>query len=508
MTPNRKHNRALAGAIVAPVRVLLVAAVLVALAMVSGCGSAPASPAAEAQEPDATSALPTAVPAPSATSVPARPTTTVYPARLTGYLPNPAMGWQDTQVRDKRFPETVGYVRDNWALFNPEEGVYDWSIIEDLRARMAEDNGQISFRIQTVKPPPWGSGHGIPDWLVEQGATTFEGADGSEPVYTTCLFLEGHGTFIDALRDRYDGDPDVAFIDIGSYGIYGEWHTEQYSWESDTLDWHARRRIIDMYLGGEGTRPCLNTEGEEVMQSYAYDGFQETQLIMPYTPGFSDPLRYALSRRQDIGIRHDALGSEDHQDLYAEEISELVAQTWPRAPIIFEFYPESYTPDRLRSARAFAEDMHASYIHENFDERGSDELIERILERVGYRLVLHEATYTTELRPGESLEVAMLWENTGIAPPYIDVPLWLALTDADGALVHEQQADVSIRDWMPNEAQPVQLALELPDDLPAGTYDLKLAFVDPATAQPALNLAIAGRDARGYYTLGPVEVLP
>jgi hypothetical protein len=441
-------------------------------------------------------------------STPARPVRTVYPEHLDGYIPNPFMGWQDTESQNKRFPETVGYVRDNWPKFQPAEDEYDWSIIEDLRERIAADGGTISFRIQTVKPPPWGPGHGVPDWLRQQGAQIVEGELSEEPLFADCLFLEAHGNFIDRLRQRYDGDPDVAFIDVGSYGLYGEWHTTQYTWEDETPDWHARRRIIDMYLGGEGTRPCVDTDGSIVMRSYEYEGFQETQLIMPYTPGFSDSLRYALSRRDDIGIRHDALGSELHQGRYAEEITDLVEQTWRRAPIIFEFYPEAYTPDQLRSARAFAEDMHASLIHENFHEQGDDVLIERILERTGYRLMLYQVDYTAELAAGEQINIALLWENRGVAPPYVTFPLVVQVVDGQGNVVAQQQEDEDIRTWLPGRVIPLHMELSLPQTLQPGTYDIRLAFVHPDTQQPALSLAIDGQDAQGYYNPGSIHVLP
>lgn len=481
-------------------------AVLLVLLISAGCSGTTTSSTA-ATSTDTTAPAPT-VAAQDADCPPERPTTVVYPEKLEGYVPGAYMGWQDTQARDKRFPETVGYTRDNWPVFEPEEGAYDWSKIEDLRSRMVAEGGKISFRIQTVKPPPWGSGHGVPDWLLERGAEVREGSLSEEPLYSNCLFLEAHGTFINAMRQRYDGDPDVAFIDVGSYGFYGEWHSDQYNMEPESLDWHARRRIIDMYLGGAGTRPCTGSDGQEVMASYQYEGFQSTRLMMPYTPGFSDSLYYALNQRQDVGIRHDALGSERHQEKYRSEIADLIEKTWPRAPIAFEFYPESYTPDALRSARDFAWEMHASYLHENFDEQGDDALIERILERMGYRLLLREIRYTSELRPGETFSVEMFWENIGVAPPYVTSPLVVLFANQRGEAVWSHQFDVFPSEWPLNEPVPLQEDLPLPDTLPSGTYDLKVAFVEPETEQPLLAIAIAGRDVQGYYSIGKVRIDP
>ena len=443
-------------------------------------------------------------------------TRTVRPEELTGYIPNPYMGWQDTQSRNKRFDETVGYRRFNWSELNPAKGVYDWDRIESLRADMAQQGSAISFRVRTAQPPPWGKGQTMPDWLVNSGAVItdsssdiLEGVSSSEPLYSDCLFLEAQGQFIDALHQKYDGDPQVAYIDIGSYGNYGEWDSAQYNETPDSLDWHARRRIIDMYLGGEGTRPCQETDGQITQVDYDYVGFQQTQLIMPYTPWLTDSLVYALERRPDIGVRHDALGSESHQKRYRLEIGDLVQERWPHAPIIFEYYPQSYTAEALQSAKDFATEMHASFIHENFDGRGDNNLIESLLETVGYRLVLKEMTYTSELSPGEPFAMNMTWENTGLAPPYFKTyPLIISFTDGQGQSVLERQLEPDIRDWLPGKSVNIIDQVQLPTNLSPGDYDLKLAFVDPATGQAALALAIVGQDQQGRYLIGPVKVVP
>lgn len=445
-----------------------------------------------------------------------RPTRTVYPDQLKGYIPNPFMGWQDTRREQKRFNETVGYTRVNWDEINPAENDYDWERVESLRAEMARSGGTISFRIRPTQPPPWGNGHTMPDWLVERGAMiadsasdVLEGVMSTEPLYSGCLFLEAHGQLIDAVRQRYDGDRQVAFIDIGSYGGYGEWWSDQYDDETGTLDWHARRRIIDMYIGGRGTRPCQETNGQITQTEYDYDGLQQTQLIMPYTPWFADSLVYALDRRPDIGIRHDALGSEKHQQRYREEIGHLVQQRWPIAPIVFEYYPEAYTPEALGSARDFAREMHASFVHENLDGRGSSDLIAELLETIGYRLALRQIAYTVELGPGETLSFEMVWENTGSAPPYFKTyPLVLSLTDSQGVSWLETQLDPDIRDWLPGKPIQLQGTLPIPNEFPADTYDLGVAFIDPVYGQSVLALAISGRDEQGRYLIGPVDVLP
>ncbi len=76
-----------------------------------------------------------------------------------------------------------------------------------------------------------------PKWLFDAGLQVFrvcrpaartsrqaEPNPRIEPDYGDPLYLEKHGRFIKALAARYDGNPQIEFIDIGSYGIWGEWH--------------------------------------------------------------------------------------------------------------------------------------------------------------------------------------------------------------------------------------------------------------------------------------------
>ena len=186
-------------------------------------------------------ALPTATPSPAATALPA--VVIARPQEIErGYIPNPGMGWQDSDRPRTRFPETVGYGRYNWSTLNPAEGTYDWSSIEALRAQMRAAGGQFSFRVRTVQPEPWGPGLTAPQWVIDLGLRVTGDPGEEEPVYSTCLFLEKHASLIDELRKRYDGDPEVAYIDIGSYGFYGEWDSPQYDPTEGSLDWHTRRR--------------------------------------------------------------------------------------------------------------------------------------------------------------------------------------------------------------------------------------------------------------------------
>jgi hypothetical protein len=62
-----------------------------------------------------------------------------------------------------------------------------------------------------------------------------------------------------------------------------------------------------------------------------------------------------------------------------------------------------------------------------------------------------------------------------------------------------------IRKWLPGDAV-FEDSLHVPNDLKPGSYRLRVALLDARTLQPAIRLAIEGREPDGWYTLGSITV--
>jgi hypothetical protein len=54
----------------------------------------------------------------------------------------------------------------------------------------------------------------------------------------------------------------------------------------------------------------------------------------------------------------------------------------------------------------------------------------------------------------------------------------------------------------------VDKSVFVPEDLPPGINRFRVALLDPETSQPAVLLAIKGRQSDGWCDLGSVEVKP
>ena len=64
---------------------------------------------------------------------------------------------------------------------------------------------------------------------------------------------------------------------------------------------------------------------------------------------------------------------------------------------------------------------------------------------------------------------------------------------------------VDTRKWLPGDAV-YDGAIYIPADLSPGEYRVRVAMLDPRTRQPAIRLAIQGRQPDGWYDLGRITV--
>ncbi len=371
--------------------------------------------------------------------------TAFSPPVSTDYLANPGIGWQEAHsLHAPLLPETIPYRRPqySWAAQNEAAGQFDFSQIEADLAAAAAEGGQLSFRVYTMRGED--AGHQIPQWALDQGATLLPNG---EPDYSNCVYQEKWGDFVGEMQNHFDGDERIAFIDISGYGNYNEWSWQnQTVWEADfanpiSLDGQARQRLADMFIGGSGAVDCRQPNGNITTVNYSYEGFQHSQLVMPYA-GIQASSRYVASRRPDVGIRHDCLGSTQHTDDMMRKIGNVIEATWRHAPIVYEFCRANASSagfsQFIDQADAILQQTHGSIVHDNTHGSRDAGMFADLLRFAGYRYGLAQVRFPQTVQNGNDLYVEMDWQNIGYAPAYAGMgqqfELRLYLLDAKGAL--------------------------------------------------------------------------
>lgn len=416
----------------------------------------------------------------------------VRPTEIDSLLQNPGRGFATTgrvfneDIVNKRYPPAgLVQIRRYWDVMEPEEGEIRFGMIDSILAEAHRNNQQMVFRLmaQNVKMR-------IPQWLREKGVT---GPD----YYDNPMFLKEMKEFIQEFARRYDGNPYLAFVDIGSVGQWGEWHTTVSGQGIPMPSRENQKKYIDMYT----------------------ENFKKTPLVMLIGGARNGMLHYAIS--QGAGWRADCWGnySKKHPGYGGKKVySKLLSKdhaynAWKHAPVALEpcwdmahWYERDWPIDSILT---HALQWHATVVH-NADRNIPKEWWPKIKEfekKVGYRFVLKKIKYPASVQAGEQLEYTMKWENEGVAPVYHPYTLafrFESLKDPSESFVMDTNAD--IQKWMPGTTN-IQSSVTITKDVGPGKYELEVGILLPKTHKPYIKLAIKGKSSQGWYKLGHIKLM-
>ena len=132
-----------------------------------------------------------------------------------------------------------------------------------------------------------------------------------------------------------------------------------------------------------------------------------------------------------------------------------------------------------------------------------------IANRLGYRLQIVTAAYSTKHSAGSDLSVRMTLQNTGFAAMYNPRKVMLVIVSADGKTEWTAMLPDDPRQWLPGKAVAIEHDIALPSDITDGSYKLYLALPDASTSLEnnssyAVRLANLGvwDEATGRNNLG------
>jgi len=146
------------------------------------------------------------------------------------------------------------YLRVPWAFIEPDEGNYNWSLLDTPAQRWIDKGKQIAIRITTSEN--WMS-YATPEWVKKAGAKGYFYQYGKgrtttgpswDPDFNDPVYLKKLDTFLANMAKRYDDNPNVAFIDIGTFGLWGEGHTHASSQVPDDILYSTQKKHIDLHL--------------------------------------------------------------------------------------------------------------------------------------------------------------------------------------------------------------------------------------------------------------------
>ena len=439
-------------------------------------------------------------------------------------VPSPLRGayrWSGAETVPQLGPAHDEYRRYTWRELEAGEGDYsgiDRRLEPDIRAAVAAGR-KYAFRVRALRGV--GSGLNVPDSMTAHG-WWFDG-ETFVPDWNDPVFLSRFRALLAELGRRYDRDPRIAWIDIGGYGLYGEWHVFG----------------VDYSRAPAGISRATTASLIHIVDSHT-NAFPDQRLVMMVggqDVGAAFERAMLAPTLKPVGWRHDCLGllSDEHGG-FGEQIRRYAdaarfplhhkyihdQQRWRIAPVITEYCtprPEQRSPAGLNAFAAASGqviDLHVSLVSNgNFaaawsafpPEQQADAIA--VGKTAGYRLVLERTQLPQTLAPARSFTIESTWSNLGVAPVYEAWQVMFQLR-AGSNPVWQGESGLDLTQLQPaGSGIPPRVqtdSFSLPASVPAGTYDLVVTVNDPIRIRRPLALAIQGRRSDGSYVLGGVSV--
>lgn len=428
---------------------------------------------------------------------------TGYPGVGGGYIPDcyfePVTYKFDSNLVNKDYPQSsVAYFRINWSFIEPKEDEYNWKFIDSLLVTGEKRNQRLLFRISPYSGLIGSSYQNgdVPSWFQEKIGPTDKAAipnswriDHNNPLY-----LKYFGKLISAFGRRFDGHPMIEAVDLAICGNAGE------GVGSNFLEEGVRNGLVKAYT----------------------ESFKKTQLIVMGRTDKTEQNVYHLCKEDgvDVGWRLDCLGGvlgpggnySLMDDYYPQAIEQGMKahDVWQKDPIAFE---ACWTMQHWKEKGwdvNYMIDQSLKWHISTFNNKSSPvpeewrPAVERWIKSMGYRFVLRRFSYPESIRANEMLHYESWWENKGVAPIYNkNFLLAIRLTNGERSEVIPTCAEIN--SWLPGD-NLYDDAIFVPQDMPAGIYQLQIGIVDRQSHTPKVNLAIEGRDTEGWYSVGKLEI--
>lgn len=355
---------------------------------------------------------------------------------------------------------TLGYVRYHWSDIEPEEGRFNWDIIDNAIRICREKKKQFAFGVMTCNTCV--SGQATPQYVFDAGAeiVRVKGHDNiknrdvivntiqfNDPVYHKKM-----AAFLKELGKRYDGSPDIAFFDIRSYGNTGENN-----------------------VGGLDNKISQITSDEfkNIHVKMHKDAFKRTKLTTCSSHklrAFStkdDPAVWQWCVDQGIGLRWDGY-------LYGKNDLEMIKLTETALkPAIGRDYGilecwQPYGQEKNYLNYAAWKDAvvktQSSYCslanwgaNATLFYKEHKPFVDNLNNLLGYHFVVSACTFSRALLKGKPGTVQLKLSNRGAAPILIDATVRLALLNKEGHVLETVPLiNANPARWKPGEACAVE----------------------------------------------------
>jgi len=436
---------------------------------------------------------------------------------------------------------TTGYNRYWWRGIQTGENTYNWSEIDRDIAKWAAVGKKYAFGVTSISTHSTGtytftdafeiagvSGAELnvtylcplPTWLIRKGIkfTIENAADYSKvskiivPVWDDPIYVAECAKFAQVLADRYDGNPNIAFIDIRTYGNWGEMHMYPFF-----------ERRWQEYAGH-----LTDAQVQSLLLQPYINAFKKTQLVVC---GGAPPLTDNLpvwAVNNGVGLRFDSFMCEKDDggkfdDAYGVSTLPAVGKM-PNVWEMFKFkelydsgdWDNAPARGKMTGDQAFLKairDNKPNYIGMGqWDDDAQymlskkRELVREAAKLIGYYFSMTKANYTNEISNGEAQKISLTIKNSGVTTMLTGCVIKLVLLNGDDEVVSSFRTDWDAKSIQGGTTVTFKANVVFAD-APVGTCKLAVGLYRYENDQkPTYNMDNKARTPNGFYVIGNLKI--
>jgi hypothetical protein len=385
---------------------------------------------------------------------------------------------------------------------------FNWTKVEEALNKIKSRNNHATFRFYLDYP---GSETGTPQFLINAGVpmrdyNAFDNNNKSKaPDWNNSILMDALVNFIGAFGQKYDGDPRIAYLTLGLYGFWGEWHTWPY----------------DGFTSGNADWQMTEANKTRLLNSFK-NSFTKTFLHLRTSTAVSDK-----SLVQNFGFHDDSYCYQTLPNADFHFVTQLqksgTTEQWKQKPIGGELRPEIWPTifntwdNRENNAQSIVECngfvhptwMMYAWIYSKSNNPTAVQKSNALKQQklMGYELYVSKVKIADSASNG--LVVSTTLQNKGLAPLYYN---WggefFAYDVANKKIVKKLgDADMNWPQILPDNKE-YERTNAITADLSKGSYQLLFRIKNPLSDARPIRFANSTQDQHetGYLSLGSFEI--
>lgn len=408
------------------------------------------------------------------------------------------------------------YLRFDWGDIEKEEGVYDWSYLDSVMEKWGALGYKFTLRICTFEganityaTPKWvidmdvNATHVIPAGTIstDPGLTEEERKQGAyEPDYGHPLYLRKLDSFLAACGEKFDHDPRIEYIDVGTFGTWGEGHT----WSGSKKPYPKTVILQHINLHLKHFPDKVLMINDDFIAHVARSDIQ----------GASDLYDYCIGK--GLGIRDDSICVRSFSERFGYDtlrLPTIFSQFAKNAPVDIEFAHVYHNEeDLLKGGYPIIEALrhaHATYAgYHGYEEdwyKKVPYLSDYCANRLGYWFFIEGIDLGTPTAGCSEIGKVCI-RNNGFSKCYHQYDLKLRLQDAQGNTYALNDRYPDSTRWERETTIEEVFRLHY-SNVPPGTYHVEIGLFEGETP---IRLAVKQEYLQpdGYYRLTELRVTP